>query len=230
MDPALVNALIGTGGTLCGALVGGFTTYKSTTVAHAKLAKKDRDDARRVREHEAIKQCEALCLEMADRMKHARHPAELDHTNEDDDHDEAVNATHHQLRAEALYLPASMRTRVEEIAAILHNADEIAYGCSAYGSTHYDRPYAICWNLRMEIRQLTAAALKGDPLPAPAAIVAEYLVALKDLENHRAEIYADMGDLNEGRQREREAFYERHPEFNPDVESSDSKGKRRSSS
>lgn len=221
MDAAVAGTLIGTAGSLFGAVLGGLISYISTSRMYTKQNQKDRRDARQTQEREAMKQCEALCVSMADDVENMPHPANMKHDNEEDQREIRIDESYRQLQVWSLYLPTSARTRVEELADVLSEATDMAYGVHTYGPTHYHFHRTIAWNAQKEIRRLAAAMLKDDPVPTSTHIIAEHVAALRHLRRDRDEIYSRHDEESSRRkqlERERDAFYQRHPELARDAE------------
>jgi hypothetical protein len=216
MDSTTLNALITGGAGLFGTLVGGGTAYMTGAGQHRRQVKKERRDLLREREHQTAKECELLCLQMADYMESVPHPA----SRRDDkiaDRGGKVAAAHKQLESITLYLPDDLRDRVEKIGDILASADDLSYGSSMGRICHYHQPYTICWHLRREVRAVIAAFLKDEKLPKRSKFVVEYEAAVDDLNADREEHYSYYEELSEGQaeRRNRDEFYDRHPKLRP---------------
>jgi len=196
MDAATVNALISGSAALLGAATGGFFTYVSGARQHKRQIQKERQINRRDREREAALECEALCIQMADDMEHARRPSKRP-DDTDTERGERVKAAYRKFTPAALYLPKDVRQRIETVGAIIRNAGDLSYGSPLHCFCHYDQPYTICWHARRDVRAVVAAFVKDEPIPEPDSRIVEYQAALDDLNKDRAENYSYYDDTPE---------------------------------
>lgn len=216
MDAATVSSIISGGAGLIGAIVGGSVTLLSTSRQHKLQTKGARQAAIRDQEHRAAKECEELCMRMAEESEHIPHPANANHDDSDHQRQSRVRDAHSKLDATALYLPAELRERIETLGNIVFDVEEICFGSGPFESTHYDGPYTVCWHVKKEVRAIVAAFLQDKTLPAQGARINEYRTALIDLNRQREEFYSEVESADErsmARERSREAFYKQHPEL-----------------
>jgi hypothetical protein len=215
MDPDTLKAVISGGTGLLGAAIGASVTLLSASRQYKRQVARDREASIRDREQLAARQCEESCIRMTDDAEHTPHPRNEKFDEAEHQREERLKDAHIQLAGAALYLPAELRERIELLGDLLSDVQGIAYGTGSYGPTHYDSPYAMCWQIRKEATAMIAAFLQGKPLPAPRDRISEYQTALKALNTERDEYYSMIEDLDEGEVahgRRKEAFYSRHPE------------------
>lgn len=217
MNEAIATAVISAASGLIGAAIGGGTTL----ISSAKQSKRDtdREESRRklARQSDAAAECQELCSRIADEMERAVSSLGENHDSVvEAARDERVRDMHKQVGFSALYLPEPLRERIITASDVIRYADEIGYGTPAYGGTHYDRPYTICWHSRKEVREVTAAFLQGKPIPPATGKMSEYIVALRDLDAEKRDFYDSIDESNGNRQASERAmtsFYERHPDL-----------------
>lgn len=215
MDPATVNAIITGSAGLLGALVGAGSANLASWIQHKRDAKSKRIEERRTSEHDAAKKCEELCVRIADNMESVRHPSQADNSQIQRIKEKSAREAHTGLIAATLYLPTDLRERMELLGNIAYQADDMAFGDSMNAPTHYDSPYTICWNVKREIRALTASFLQSEDLPSPGAKIIEYKAALVDLDEQRREFYEMIEEDDQAAKRRVDTFYKSHPELAP---------------
>jgi hypothetical protein len=191
MDDTTLNAIITGGAGLGGALIGAGSASFVAWVQHKRQTAAERTEKRRKVEHDSARECEELCVRIADNMENVRHPAYAEHGPEQEERDNRAHEALTRLNSVSLYLPDALRQRVETLGNIALQADELAYGGSTNVPCHYDSPYTMCWNVKREIRAIVAAFLKDErqSLPEPSHKIREYGVALDDLDKQHEEYY-----------------------------------------
>ncbi|MEU8633261.1 hypothetical protein AB0C38_13900 [Amycolatopsis sp. NPDC048633] len=182
---------------------------------------KERDEAVRARQYRAAKECEELCVRMADDSENTLPAWRQNHDEAERERENRVRETHANLDSSSLYLPDVIRMRVELLGNIVADVEDISYGSGNYGATHYSSPHAICWNVKREIRTLIADFIQGRDVSAAGHAIREYEVALRDLDEERNEFYsmieADGDDeYLKNQEDKRKEFYRRHPELQRD--------------
>lgn len=220
MDATTVSAILSGGAALLGASVGATATYLTARNQHKRLAAKEREDRRHELERDSARECEQLCVLIAEIMETEQHPAHERPNAETLDRHERLRESHSKLNVAALYLPDGLRERVKMLGDIVAHSAELSYGGPLGLPCHYDLPYTICWNVKHEIRALVAAFLRdsSQQLPEPRPKISEYAAALNDLNSQRQEYYEMVDEHDEDskrRQRNKEDFYKAHPDLRP---------------
>jgi hypothetical protein len=218
MDADTLSAIISGGAALLGAGVGGAATYLSSSRTEKRTFERRKRGEQRTREVSASKLCEQLINRMADNLEHTVHPQHSKHAQEELSREADAEAAYKQLSAEVLYLPGFLRELMSELGEILSETENICFYTGNYGGTHYHSPYAICNNIRREVRMLVAAFISSEDIPSRSRIVEEYKAALADLRREQTEYYRFMDDVDDyakNYDERRNEFYQQHPELKP---------------